>query len=219
MTEEAKFYDDAKKYWEHVSPTVDGMLGGYSHISSTDIGGSSKFLRPFIRGTNAKTGTRRALDCGSGIGRITKRLLLPLFQTVDMVELNEEFLQQARPFLGEHASRVERYICSSLHSFTPEQGRYDVIWCQWVLGHLTDVDLTKFFKRCQSALAENGIIVVKENTASSNTREFDENDSSFTRPKQLLVDIIQVAGLTIVREEKQTGFPKNIYDVWMFALR
>lgn len=49
MEDEAKFYDDAKKYWEHVSPTVDGMLGGYSHISSTDIAGSSKFLRPFIR--------------------------------------------------------------------------------------------------------------------------------------------------------------------------
>ena len=22
--------------------------------------------------------------------------------------------------------------------FTPEEGRYDLIWCQWVLGHLTD---------------------------------------------------------------------------------
>ena len=136
-----------------------------------------------------------------------------------MVELNSEFLEQARSYLGEHASRIERYICSSLHSFAPEQGRYDVIWCQWVLGHLTDVDLAAFFKRCQSGLAANGIIVVKENTSSTGAREFDNTDSSYTRPKQLLVDIMGVAGLTIVKEEKQTGFPKDIYDVWMYVLR
>ena len=42
------FYADAKKYWSKVSPTVDGMLGGYSHISSTDIGGSARFLKHFL---------------------------------------------------------------------------------------------------------------------------------------------------------------------------
>ena len=88
-----------------------------------------------------------------------------------------------------------------------------------MLGHLTDVDLAAFFKRCQTGLAEDGIIVVKENTSSTGTREFDNTDSSYTRPKQLLVDIIGVAGLTIVKEEKQTGFPKDIYDVWMYVLR
>ena len=42
------FYGDAKKYWEGIPATVDGMLGGFSHISSTDIAGSTKFLRDFI---------------------------------------------------------------------------------------------------------------------------------------------------------------------------
>ena len=38
-------------------------------------------------------------DCGSGIGRITKHLLLPLFTNVDMVEQNKEFLDQAPKYL------------------------------------------------------------------------------------------------------------------------
>ena len=25
-----------------------------------------------------------------------------------------------------------------LQDFKPEPGRYSIIWCQWVLGHLTD---------------------------------------------------------------------------------
>jgi protein N-terminal monomethyltransferase len=31
-----------------------------------------------------------ALDCGSGIGRVTKHLLLSAFNTVDMVDFVEE---------------------------------------------------------------------------------------------------------------------------------
>ena len=39
------------------------------------------------------------LDCGAGIGRITKNLLLPLFDVVDMVEQNAGFLEKAREYL------------------------------------------------------------------------------------------------------------------------
>ena len=44
-----EFYGHAKEYWAGVSPTVDGMLGGFAHVSSTDVGESNKFLRPYIR--------------------------------------------------------------------------------------------------------------------------------------------------------------------------
>ena len=47
--EENEFYGNAEKYWATVKPTVDGMLGGYSHISSTDIAGSAKFLKRFLQ--------------------------------------------------------------------------------------------------------------------------------------------------------------------------
>ena len=48
LEEEDKFYGDAKKYWEGITPTVDGMLGGFAKISPTDINGSHAFLRPFL---------------------------------------------------------------------------------------------------------------------------------------------------------------------------
>ena len=44
-----KFYGDAKVYWETISPTVDGMLGGFEKISPTDINGSKAFLRTFLK--------------------------------------------------------------------------------------------------------------------------------------------------------------------------
>lgn len=48
LNDEGKFYGDAKKYWEGITPTVDGMLGGFAKISPTDINGSHAFLRPFL---------------------------------------------------------------------------------------------------------------------------------------------------------------------------
>ena len=48
MTENDKLYDDAEAYWKTVPATVGGMLGGYGHISSTDVVGSKKFIRRFL---------------------------------------------------------------------------------------------------------------------------------------------------------------------------
>lgn len=81
-----------------------------------------------------KTGTSCALDCGAGIGRITKRLLLPLFNTVDLVDVTQEFLDKAKTYLGNEGKRVGNFFCTGLQDFVPESGRYDVIWIQWVIG-------------------------------------------------------------------------------------
>ncbi|KAM9642539.1 N-terminal Xaa-Pro-Lys N-methyltransferase 1 isoform 2-T2 [Trichechus inunguis] len=134
IEDEKQFYSKAKTYWKEVPPTVDGMLGGYGHISSIDINSSWKFLQRFLREGPNKTGTSYALDCGAGIGRITKRLLLPLFKVVDMVDLTEDFLVKAKTYLGEEGKRVRNYFCCGLQDFSPEPSSYDVIWIQWVIG-------------------------------------------------------------------------------------
>ena len=136
-----------------------------------------------------------------------------------MVEVVASFLEKAREMCGENADRIEKYICCGLQDFLPETKRYDVIWCQWVLGQLSDDDLVSFFKRCKLGLANNGIIIVKENVTSTTEAEFDDKDSSYTRPKDVLVSLLKKADLTILSEQRQKRFPKELYDVWMFALQ
>lgn len=87
----------------------------------------------FQEGPN-KTGTSCALDCGAGIGRVTKTLLLPLFGVVDMVDVTEDFLVKAKTYLGEEGKRVRNFFCCGLQDFSPEPLSYDVIWIQWVIG-------------------------------------------------------------------------------------
>ena len=170
------------------------------------------------QGQHAVSEPRRAVDCGSGIGRVTKAVLLRIFQHVDLVDANASFLNEAQRYVGTESSRVDRYICSSLHEFVPEPGRYDAVWCQWVLGHLSDVDLIAFFRRCKVGLTAHGLILIKENMGSSPVPEFDEKDCAWTRPRSSWLDLIHRAGLTVVKEEKQKSFPRDLYDVHMFAL-
>ncbi|XP_053710150.1 N-terminal Xaa-Pro-Lys N-methyltransferase 1 [Synchiropus splendidus] len=215
---QSSFYSNAEDYWRDVPPTVDGMLGGYGSISNIDLNGSKAFLQKFLGEGQGKTTAGCALDCGAGIGRITKRLLLPLFKTVDLVDVTQEFLDKAKTYLGEDGKRVGHYFCSGLQDFKPESGRYDVIWIQWVIGHLTDEHLVDFLQRCQKSLRPNGLIVIKDNVSYEGVVP-DEVDSSICRDLEIVRGLVSRAGLRIVHEEQQTNFPKEIYQVHTLALR
>ena len=43
------FYRKADEYWREIPSTVDGMLGGFPHVSNIDANGSRKFLKSFIQ--------------------------------------------------------------------------------------------------------------------------------------------------------------------------
>ncbi|KAL7632665.1 UNVERIFIED_CONTAM: hypothetical protein RMT77_016990 [Armadillidium vulgare] len=211
------FYTDAAAYWEKVPPTVNGVLGGFEKISSTDIVGSDSFLRGIFRMKNAPS-RERVVDCGAGIGRITKNLLVRYFNKVDLVEQCRQFIEKSRETLRS-SNKIGNYYCLGLQDFTPNSNFYDIVWVQWVLGHLNDEDLEAFFKRLIPGLKPNGVIVVKENLSGSGEVELDEEDSSVARPESLLLKIFDRAGLKVIKNVLQRNFPKGLYEVRMFCLK
>jgi protein N-terminal methyltransferase len=71
-------------------------------------------------------------------------LLTRHFETVDLVEQDQHFLEKAREYLRGN-ERVGTLYCAGLQNFEFSPSTYDVIWCQWVLGHLTDAHLVRLF--------------------------------------------------------------------------
>lgn len=63
------------------------------------------------------------------------------------------------------ANNAEVMWCfSSIPSEDEMTSGFDVLWCQWCLGHLSDLDLTHFMHMCRNALRyPQSFIVVKEN--------------------------------------------------------
>ncbi|KAH8254380.1 hypothetical protein KR032_009714 [Drosophila birchii] len=213
---EPEFYDKAQKYWAEVPATVNGMLGGLGYISAIDIQGSSVFLRE-IR----VPGTKLALDCGAGIGRVTRNLLIPRFCSVDLVEQDQAFAEKAREYCTSEdviSGQVGEIYNVGLQKFTPTK-QYDLIWSQWVLGHLTDRDLMAFFRRIRQGLAPGAFFCLKENVSSSKKTVEDEEDSSVTRPLEQYERFLKEAGYRIVRKVKQQNFPKGLFPVYMIACK
>ncbi|CAG9826031.1 unnamed protein product [Diabrotica balteata] len=215
---EELFYNNAVNYWSEIPATLDGMLGGFGYISQTDIKGSKMLLKQLFNSKDPP-GREYAIDCGAGIGRISKFLLTEMFDKVDMVEQNAAFLEQAKKYLGPKIAKVPNCYSVGLQNFEPEPNKYDVIWIQWVIGHLTNKDLVKFLKSCSKGLKKNGVIVLKENITSTDDIEKDEQDSSVTRPMYLFHQLFQKADLTCYRQSKQHNFPKGLFSVYMFVLK
>ncbi|XP_022123118.1 N-terminal Xaa-Pro-Lys N-methyltransferase 1-A [Pieris rapae] len=209
-------YDKSLEYWAEIPPTVDGVLGGFGYISNVDIIGSTQFLNNLFSQENGP-GRQIALDCGAGIGRITKHLLAPHFNEVDVIEPDKKFLTELLNYVGEDSKKVGTLYHSSLQNFQPER-KYDVIWNQWVLGYLKDEDLVSYLITCRKSLTKNGVIIVKENVTSSGFTEPDEADSSITRCLKQYITIFKKANLKRIKQCKQTNFPNGIYPVYMFAL-
>ncbi|KAJ2153453.1 hypothetical protein IWW43_001314 [Coemansia sp. RSA 1935] len=214
----ATWYEDADTYWKSVPSSVDGMLGGLQVVHTPDIRDSLLFLTKLQ--TNHTLRTNYACDCGAGIGRVSKHFLLRRFNTVDLVEQNGEFLREAAEYLQSERSegRVGDMFDVGLQAFTPVQARYDVVWCQWVLSHLTDDDLVAFFKRCTTGLAPGGFICVKENVAGT-SYVVDSEDSSVTRSASVFESLFQKSGLSIIEKQTQTDFPDGLFEVKMWALQ
>lgn len=215
------FYANAKKYWESVAPTVDGMLGGLSMVDRTDIHSSSEFLKQLLKMKPA-VGNERALDCGAGIGRVTKNLLVKFFRTVDLVEQDKAFVAKAHEYLtvnGAQHPNVGEIFNEGLQIFTPKLAHYDVIWSQWVLGHLTDADLQAFFERCALALKPNGCLVIKENFTATDDFSIDPNDSSVTRSLRITKDILTAAGFRPINTVKQKNFIEGLFPVYTLACK
>jgi protein N-terminal methyltransferase len=117
--------------------------------------------------------------------------------------------------------------------------KFDVIWCQWSLGHLSNPDLVLFLARAKQALRDpESVIVVKENVcveiegSTDGGVVFDDQDSSLTRyvmgaisdrvgidtlesSDRTFKELFTEAGLSLYLEKTQEGFPEGLFEVKM----
>ncbi|KAG9017082.1 hypothetical protein FRB90_001812 [Tulasnella sp. 427] len=137
----------------------------------------------------------RALDVGAGIGRVTADVLLHLVDDVVMVEPIPKFVDQAVAAAEKWKGIKEKrksvtFLTGPLQHFDPrktvkENGEefnarrlgwvpssaeedergYDIVWCQWALGHLSDSDLVTFFKQARESLRKSPTGRAKEDVA------------------------------------------------------
>ena len=222
------WYAKGIEYWDDIDADVDGVLGGFGHVSAADARDNARLLRDVYGATldarRASGEKATALDCGAGVGRVTSSFLIEHFDEVDLVEPVGHFLDAARAdeaVTGAGRSdghRAVGFFEEPLEDFIPEVARYDVIWIQWCIGHLTDDDLVAFLHRCKDGLKPGGVIVMKENNAKDGFI-LDLEDSSITRSHEYLLHVIERAAMRCVEHRVQTEFPKELFTVSMYVIQ
>jgi len=87
-----EWYAKSLDYWQNESnapATIDGMLGGFAVLSDRDLTFSRNFMHELFHNECQELGSRisrqqksapdvACCECGAGIGRVSKGLLLPL---------------------------------------------------------------------------------------------------------------------------------------------
>eukprot|EP01038_Epipyxis_sp_PR26KG_P007552 gene7552-10291_t len=218
-----KWYRLAYDYWENEANcplSDDGVLGGYGKLTPIDVRDSNLFLDELSLQFPSLQ-FERAADCGAGIGRVSKFFLLYRFSKVDLIEQSPRLLAAAHEYIGEDSKRIS-CIIQGLQDFVPVEGIYDVIWIQWVIGHLHDNDFIQFFRRCAKGLKPGGIIILKDNvsglTKNSWTFMLDKTDSSVARHIDYTNLLFQLAGMKVLKQTVQRDFPSELFPVVMSAI-
>ena len=224
----------------HCPDIIQTNVNDTASNENVDVGGVDRKEDSTSSNNTSATGATitRSCECGAGIGRITKGLLLPIgISSCDLVETSSRLLQYAPDYIGSRED-VEKcnFICKGLQDFYPptvqtsNEGNdsyyYDIIWIQWVIGYLTDWDLVSFLSRMGKSLKPGGIIVIKDNCCNDMAFLADCNDSDITRSFHYLIAIVKESGLKIAADsngnkliEWQEDFPDDIWPVPMIVLK
>ena len=216
--EESTWYTKAMEYWSSQDASINGVLGGFGDLHPADLAGSELFLNQVAQQYHP-IGPIGA-DCGAGVGRITQFLLSKKMERIDIIEPCTKLIEQAKIDLPKTMSKTQigEYVNLPLQTWTPAVGEYDLLWHQWVLLYLTDVDCVKYLERCRQGLTTNGIICVKENVALKGQFLVDRDDNSVTRTLEQYNELFKAAGLRVVCQVRQARWPTHLFPVLMWAL-
>ncbi|CAE7448395.1 Mettl11b [Symbiodinium natans] len=208
-----KFYKVNADWWVkgyEGRVSLEGTMIG-DEASEEDVLHSQDFLRKALSlacfaSEEGLTQPCSALDCGAGIGRVTKHVLLPaVCGNVTLVDQSLKWLQTAQKYLA-HAKDRCHFVHCRLENFQPS-AKFDIIWIQWTLQYLIDEDAVYLLQHVAAGLTQQGIIVLKENNLSQDSVSFHmdtpgkEGRFDITRSPKHLSVLVELAGLKVSHME------------------
>jgi hypothetical protein len=213
------FHEKDVEFWKNAESTDDSMLGGLSKlVDEKDVVDSSYFLEE-LKEKGLFTNFDYALDCGAGIGRVTKKVLSKYFAKIDMVEQEQKHLEETKKYLKGMEHKIGNLYCSSLQNFIPEKEKYDLIWLQWVVIYLSDSELISLLQKCQIGLKKGGFIVIKDNVTRTGRFWLDVDDGSIIRSLEHMNEIISNSKLVKLVMKAMNGLPPELFPVNTFVLK
>ncbi len=183
---------------------------GYGDLNKEDKKHTNDIFNKLTKYKNQLNNTHQplhfqtALDVGAGIGRITYNHLYDICDKIDLLDINNNFLEIAKS--NDIKNKINQCFASDIQSFS-FTNNYDLIFIQWVLEYLDNKQLIKFIDEACKHLNKNGIMIIKENVNIDDDEYIlYEEEGSMIRPYRMFDEIFKFRNKKCEDEE-------NIYGV------
>ena len=163
-----------------------------------------KLMQEFFESLPVKS-TDSALDVAAGDGRVSRDLLLPLYNHIDAFDQSHESVQELQKLQNTN-SKLENIFTSTMENFD-WQKKYGGIWLSWCVGYLNKKKLIEFLKKAQKHLLQpqrkttrlkpqDSYIFVLDTVRGREYAEI-KNNGQRVRWQRTLEDIFEEAGLVV----------------------
>ena len=109
--------------------------------------------------------TDRALEVACGAGQLSRRILVPKFEKVDLFDQATDAIEEVKLWSRE-TENIGRLDLVRMQDFKFME-TYTLIALNWSIGYLSDEELVTFLKKCKAGLGENkypnGCLIVLDN--------------------------------------------------------
>ncbi|UKZ53325.1 hypothetical protein TrVGV298_007117 [Trichoderma virens] len=171
-----------RRFWQAKNADENAMVAigcEVPGVSKVDLEASRDFLAQLGIGTGPGLRTvMSALEGGAGIGRFTRAILTAVAEQVDVIEPIIKFTECLNGTDG-----IRDIFNFGLEEWHPAPDiKYDLIWNQGCICHLTDKQLVEYLRKCRAVLrTSSGLVIIKENISVRGFDIFDATDSTVTR--------------------------------------
>ena len=109
-----------------------------------------------------------------------------------MLEEQEIYIKESK--INFAAEKIRNRFCCNILNICYLPTRYDVIWIQWVVGHLSDLEFVDLLKTAKNFA---GTIILKDNYSRTSFM-YDEIYGNIIRNLSIYNDIFREAGVKVL---------------------
>lgn len=159
------------------------------------------------------------IEFAAGMGRITKKVFTKIFKHIDVVEPSEPLAKKIEEFKNsgkKNSEKIKHVYVTGGDTFEFER-KYDIIFGEWFLENISDLDLIKFLIKARENLNPNGKLIFKENSIRHSPFSISGIGQKMRNSKAYLF-LFELCGLRPVYIKLSDKYPINYTQLYEFVL-
>lgn len=160
------------------------------------------------------------IEFAAGMGRITKNVFIKNFKLIDVLEPAAPLAKELEKLKNSEISegKINKIYKSGGEVFEFER-KYDMVFGEWFLENMTDLDVVKFLLKAKQGLNAKGRLFFKENLNSEDIiKDITPDAGQKIRQIRALRFLFDLCSFKTIIFKNSDNYPKNYKQVYEMVL-